>query len=576
MRRAGAIVSLLTLLFMLMATTGAVGIAAEEMSFEDWLTEQEFPAGYWPALQALHEEYPQWVFRAQHTGLSWQEVLDAESAVGVSLIYTKSLDSWKSCEKGAYDPASGTWYGLDGSSWVAASREMVAYCLDPRNFLDAVSIFQFENLAYSDTHTLEGVQAILSGTFMADLAETFMLAGQESGVSPYHLASRARQEQGASGNGLGRGEVAGYEGYYNLFNINAYATSTLSALQNGARYAASTNESYLLPWTSQELAVKGGAIILGRSYINREQNTLYLQKFDVTDGGNGFFRHQYMTNIQAPASESKTLAAAYSDEVKAGAMEFCIPVYEDMPETPCAQPTSSGSNDNLLSELTVEGQTLTPTFSMYTDSYELMVESHVSSIHIRAVTNHSAASVEGAGDVTLTAGVNTVPVRVTAPSGVVRTYTLSVYRAPTEGSDAGEIPALTCTAYRLSDRVRGVAPQTAKETFLDAFSVENASLSLVTAAGLPVSGQVGTGHLLQLIRGENLLASYPVVIRGDVSGDGNINALDLLKIQKHILGVTPLTGAATEAADANADGDVNARDLLRTQRHILGLTVIEQ
>lgn len=574
MRRKWAVFAVLALL---MALLGSTIVRAEDASFEQSLADEGFPESYRPALQALHEQYPNWVFRAQRTGLSWETVLEAENTVGVSLIYAGSLDSWKSCEKGAYNPSDRSWYGLDGSSWVAASREMVAYCLDPRNFLDASGIFQFENLAYSDTQSIDGVRAILSGTFMADMADDFMAAGREAGVSPYHLASRARQEQGANGNGLGRGTVSGYAGYYNLFNINAYATSTLSALQNGARYAASSNDTYLLPWTSAALSIRGGAIILGRSYINREQNTLYLQKFDVTDGGNGFFRHQYMTNVQAPASEAQTLARAYSDEVKAGAMEFCIPVYDDMPGEACPKPTSSGSNDNLLTGLSVEGVSLTPTFSMYQTSYEAMVESHVSTVYVRASTNHSGATVSGDGEVSLVTGNNTIPVTVTAPSGVTRTYTLSIYRAPQSGGTPdGDTPTLVSTTYRVTDRIRGVSPETAVGDFLAAFSAEDASLSLVTAAGLPVSGHVGTGNLLQLIRGDTLAASYPVVIRGEVSGDGTINALDLLKIQKHILGITTLTGAAAEAADANVDGEVNARDLLRTQRHILGLTTIEQ
>lgn len=574
MRRGWVIFVAAALLMMLLGGTLA---RAEDASFEQSLADEGFPESYRPALLALHEQYPNWVFRAQHTGLSWEKVLTEESAVGVSLIYSGSLDSWKSCEKGAYDPSTRSWYGLDGSSWVAASREMIAYCLDPRNFLDASGIFQFENLAYSDTQAIDGVRAILSGTFMADMAEDFMAAGREAGVSPYHLASRARQEQGVSGNGLGTGTVSGYAGYYNLFNINAYATSTLSAVQNGARYAAGTNEAYLLPWTSAALSIRGGAIILGRSYINREQNTLYLQKFDVTDGGNGYFRHQYMTNIQAPASEAQTLARAYSDEVKAGAMEFCIPVYDDMPDEACPKPASSGSNDNLLTGLTVEGVSLTPTFSMYETTYEAMVDSYVSSVYVRAATNHSGATVSGDGEIPLAAGSNTIPITVTAPSGVVRTYTLFIYRTPQDGGDPGsDAPALVSTTYRVSDRIRGVAPETAAGDFLSAFSAEGVSLSLVTAAGLPVSGHVGTGNLLQLIRSDTLAASYSVVIRGDVSGDGTINSLDLLKIQKHILGVSTLSGAAAEAADANADGEVNARDLLRTQRHILGLTTIEQ
>lgn len=125
--------------------------------------------------------------------------------------------------------------------------------MDPRNFLNASNIFMFECLSYTEgAYTAAGVSAILSGTFMSgnytcpdtketlSYAETFLTAGQLSEVSPYHLASRAKQEQGAKGNALGNGTVSGYEGYYNFFNIGAYATSTGGATLNGAKYASTS------------------------------------------------------------------------------------------------------------------------------------------------------------------------------------------------------------------------------------------------------------------------------------------------------------------------------------------------
>ena len=163
------------------------------------------------ALRELHEQYPNWVFRAQHIPLKWADVLKAQSAVGVSLVHSGSIDSWKSCEPGAFDPATGRWYGLDGASWVAADGSVVAHFLDPRNALNEQAIFQFENLAYSDTCTAEGVAAILAGLewVKEEYIDLFMAAGKETGVSPYHLASRARQEQGHDGNALGKGYAMG-------------------------------------------------------------------------------------------------------------------------------------------------------------------------------------------------------------------------------------------------------------------------------------------------------------------------------------------------------------------------------
>ena len=126
--------------------------------------------------------------------------------------------------------------------------------------------------------------------------------------------------------------------------------------------------------------------------------------------------------------------------------------------------------------------------------------------------------------------------------------------------------------------IRGVTPGTTVEEFLAAFTLtgEGASLALVDAKGQPATGFVGSGHMLQVIVGDALYAAYPVIIRGDVSGDGTVNSLDLLRIQKQILSIAALNEHLLAAADVNGDGAVNALDLLRTQKHILKLTTIEQ
>ena len=94
----------------------------------------------------------------------------------------------------------------------------------------------------------------------------------------------------------------------------------------------------------------------------------------------------------------------------------------------------------------------------------------------------------------------------------------------------------------------------------------------MTASGGEVSGNVATGQVLQLVSGSTVHASFPIVIYGDVSGDGAVTSKDLLLAQKHILGVSALSGAYLKAADSGKDGKVTSADLLRTQKQILGIT----
>ncbi len=423
-------------------TTASTGMSDKE--FESYMKSQGFPESYKPMLREMHKDHPNWIFMAQKTGLDWDYVLSEECVLGRSLVPSYALDSWKSMKEGAYDYATGTWYGLDGS-WVQASDEIIAYYLDPRNFLDDTNIFMFENLSYNpNVHNIEGVKAILADTFMKgsftapdtgvkySYAQTFMDAAAQSGVSPYHLAARCRNEQGVSGAPQSLGTTPGYEGYYNFFDVQAFATAKLTAAQMGCKYAMTTNPTYMLPWTNQYKSIVGGSIFLGTGYISKEQDTLYLQKFDVADGGNGLFFHQYMTCIFGQATEAVSLKNAYSDKVLASAMEFKIPVYNNMPDTICYKPGSENNNNNYLKSLSVKGQKLSPTFSTYTQDYKLTVDNSVSSIKVSAATSDSGAKVSGTGTKSLKVGKNTIKLTVTAPSGVKRVYTLAVTRKEAE------------------------------------------------------------------------------------------------------------------------------------------------
>ena len=411
-----------------------------DASFEKYMTDQGFPDSYKPMLRELHKKYPKWIFKAQKLNVDWNTALAQECVVGRNLVHSGALASWKSMEKGAYNFNGGYWYGLDGG-WVAASKEIIAYYLDPRNFINDPSIFMFENLSYnSSVHTINGVKNILSNSFMKgnfvapdtkktySYAQTFMDAAKKSGVSPYHLASRCLNEQGVNGAPQSLGTVAGYKNYFNFFDINAYATSNMTAQQMGCKYATTTNPTYLLPWTNQYKSIVGGSIFLGSGYINKEQDTLYLQKFDMVDGGNGLYYHQYMTCVFGQENEAAFMKRAYSKEMLNSAMEFKIPIYKNMPTKLYTKPTSAGDNNNFLKSLSVSGKKLTQTFDKYTMSYSLTTDVKDPTITVNAAKLSNNAKVVGSGKVNLKVGSNKVNVKVTAPSGVVRTYTTTINR----------------------------------------------------------------------------------------------------------------------------------------------------
>lgn len=279
--------------------------------------------------------------------MDWSEVIIAESTGyhGRNVVPSTRADAWKcACNKTVEDV------------WKCASTAAVAYYMDPRNSLNENYIFQFEQLTYDEKNqTKEGVELILKPcnytqgkvtyydskgnkkTLDKTYVDVIMEASKEYNISPYHLASRIRQEQGAGNagsmiSGTWTGGDGNYKGLYNFFNICAYGKNIV---QNGLKYAKSQG------WTDPEKSIKGGAKILASGYISIGQDTLYLEKFDVVNGGDGYYSHQYMTNVSASRTEGYTIRNTYTDMgllSSESKIKFKIPVYKNMPKQICPQP----------------------------------------------------------------------------------------------------------------------------------------------------------------------------------------------------------------------------------------------
>ena len=310
---------------------GAAMLAADGQG--NYADIEQFPAGYQPALTALKEKYPNWIFVRYNTELDWNTAVTNEMQGGRSLVSASSPD-W----------AKGDFYG---AGWYNASRQALEAYMDPRNALREGAIFQFEQLTYNETyHTEAALKSFLDNTFMNSSANApgtnmtfeyiFYMIGKEDcrKVSPFHLAARVLQEQGKGTSPIISGTVEGYEGYYNYFNVGANGKSTEEIIRNGLEYAKA-NE-----WKGAYFSILGGANLLANKYINKGQDTLYLQKFNVNkNSAYGLYQHQYMQNISAPTSEAASVFRLYSSANALGnSFVFRIPVYENMPGEPDPTP----------------------------------------------------------------------------------------------------------------------------------------------------------------------------------------------------------------------------------------------
>ena len=570
-------------------TKDAIPDIETDEEFEEYLRRIGFPETYIKPLAILHEKYPKWKFEPYITGLKWADVLAAQCRPGVSQTNIHYNDAYKSVAPTEYNWYTNEWVIRDTTEWVTAHPDYVAYHLDPRNWFNDTNIFMFEKLSYSEVHTLEGVQAIVKGSHMEkeidngdgtmlNYSTAFMEIAKNVGASAYHLASRVLMEQGKGGTSkLISGTYPGYVGYYNYFNVGAYGEGDLVYIR-GLGLAKDRG------WNTRYKSLEGGATHIAKNYIAIGQDTLYLEKFDLVPQG-GLYNHQYMTAIHAPKSESQAAVKAYPDITQE--FVFKIPVFEEMPEKPAAF-TASGNRNNYLKTLDVEGFSLTPTFDGAKTEYTLIVHNSVSSVKISATPVVSKSKVEGAGTLNLKVGSNSFKILCKSESGDVKTYNLTIVRED-ENSNAGAVPenpsgpaepaqpSYSSEQYKVDKYVTGVAPQTTVANFLAGFKSENCVLKVLNADGTENTGTVATGNKLGVYVDGVLKSSIDVVIYGDVNGDGAVDVMDIIRLNRYILKSVKLEGSYLEAADANRSADgADIMDVIRINRHILGNTSINQ
>ncbi len=88
----------------------------------------------------------------------------------------------------------------------------------------------------------------------------------------------------------------------------------------------------------------------------------------------------------------------------------------------------------------------------------------------------------------------------------------------------------------------------------------------------------GTGSKIKILNEkQETIAEYIIVLYGDVNGDGKINSVDLLVLQRHILEIEKIDDIFQRAGNINKNGKKpTSVDLLLIQRHILELQIIKQ
>ncbi len=551
-----AYIVIISVLFTILLPYGDIFSATNQYTQQLKSGIESFPESYKPYLKELSKIYPNWTFEAYYTGIDWNELVEKESNNcdnPKNRIHKSRKSSWKhSCVTSD-----------NSASYVCASTDIISYYMDPRNFLNEINIFEFEEISYNpQIHTVENVNKILSGTFMegkqvtytnsqgkevtTGYAEILVEAAKQTNWSPFQIKTKIVQEVGVNGSGSVSGHYVAsdgtvYDGYYNFFNYGAHDTG--DAIQNGLEYAKRPDVN----WNNQYKAIVEGAKLICSSYINAGQNTAYFFKFDVvgtsiletgktqTVSGSSMFAHQYMTNIEDPYNQSKGLYNTYlSSGLISQKMNFIIPVYNNMPDT-VKKPTSLTEKDGELYYINVKS---TPLSIRQSPSYTANVITTVDKDEIIAMVEKSC-KVDG----------DVVWNKIKLENGTIGYTTDEYIKSCKGGSTHG---------FKVDEKTNEIT--IAPEVVVSDIKVKYKDAVIKNPEGKVLSNEdlIGTGYTVTISN-----KTYKVIKLGDVNGDGKVTVNDSLRILRYAAKEVNLEGAFLKAVDANQDEKYNVKDSLR-------------
>lgn len=582
-----------------------------------------FPKEYQSALKKIKDEHPDWNFEAYYTGLPWSTVLLNEtSSHGRNRVIKTADASWRcSC-------------GNVASGYACASEGIIGYYLDARNFLNEINIFQFLEISYnSKIHNLSGVKSAVKGTFLDNTityrkngksytksyAEIILEAAEESNMSPYSIVTKIIQEVGTNGSASVKGTYSGYKGYYNFYNLGAYDTG--NAIVNALKYAKDKG------WDNQYDAIIDGAKQISNSYTNAGQNTAYFYKWDVVGtkilksgssqkvSSSDMFWHQYMTNVQDPTSQSKTLYNTYAKNgILDKSLNFIIPIYEDMPSSVDMPSGFSDDTEDLYyvnctdglrvrNKASTSGSILTTLYKntkvqMITKKYTTAngivwdkiklsngVTGYTADKYLTACkTNTDSDTVIGTAKTTenlklrksaSTSGVllTTIPKNTQIDilqKDVSNSNGYNWYKVK-YGSYKGYVASQYLNVNNSNNNNNNNDNKSDEIKLNDEYAKVDGSTLIVKPTSTiknianSASGTLKTGEKVKV--GSK---SYTVAMLGDANGDGKVNSADLLKVVNHLNGNSTLTSTYKASADINEDGKINSADLLKIVNHLNG------
>ncbi|MBQ2677023.1 MAG: hypothetical protein IJF54_06470 [Clostridia bacterium] len=136
------------------------------------------------------------------------------------------------------------------------------------------------------------------------------------------------------------------------------------------------------------------------------------------------------------------------------------------------------------------------------------------------------------------------------------------------GITTNKYPVTSNTYTMKNNLVLGISPKTqvanVTSRLSSSYSLSTPSTAATVYSGMPIYVKDGTKTVKLLY----------AVVKGDVDGNGNVTASDLLKVKRMVLAVDQTEFYQESAGDVNVDGSVTASDLLEIKRYILSLKAL--
>lgn len=405
------------------------------------------------------------------------------------------------------------------SGYVHASQKAVAYYMNPVNFFDEKNIFMFEsnyiNANVSDESYVSIVNSRLSSyiKLLPTLGTAVNNACKTSDVNQVMLSSRIVQELGSTG----KATSGDYKGQLLSCISGAYTTRWGTKMPDGRSMDNYYNffNVGVYDGSNGDAAYRAVYYAVNNGWGGTGDQTTDLTK--AIGGGANFLKNKYMDKGQYTVYTHK-----FNIHPKSSSN-----LYVNQYMTNLKGPTGEASiaynsykNANILNS----------PFVFFIPIY--------SNVNV-SIDNSPNGSTEKPGDNT------------------------------SNGMSVETI--LTSSGFKLNGSyISGLDVGTTLNDLNNKISALGGSLS-----GASLDSKVATGLNIKVSNGSTE-KTYTLVVKGDTSGDGVINALDLLQVQKSILGSYKMNDAQKLGADTSSDGNINALDLLQVQKNILGSYKIEQ